>query len=100
MSDGRALSPHRPELVTDRLPSPRPRWLELATSTDHKDIGRLFIGAAFSFFFVGLIGYLLIRLQLAVPENDLIGPITFNRLFSVSSAALVGEHIAVTWKRL
>jgi len=89
VSDGRALSPHRPELVTDRVPSPGPRWLELATSSDHKDIGRLFIGAALSFLFVGLIGYLLIRLQLAIPENDLIEPITFNRLLSVSSAALV-----------
>jgi heme/copper-type cytochrome/quinol oxidase subunit 1 len=89
MSDGRALSPHRPELATDRLPSPGPRWLELATSSDHKDIGRLFIGAAFSFLFVGLIGFLLIRLQLAIPENDLIGPIIFNRLLSVSSASLV-----------
>ena len=67
MSDGRTLSPHRPELVTDRVPSPGPRWLELATSTDHKDIGRLFIGTALSSLFVGLIGYLLIRLQLVVP---------------------------------
>ena len=49
MSDGRALAPHRPELVTDRVPSAGPRWLELATSSDHKDIGRLFIGAALSF---------------------------------------------------
>jgi heme/copper-type cytochrome/quinol oxidase subunit 1 len=89
VSDGRALSPHRPELVSDGLPSPRPRWLELASSSDHKDVGRLFIGASLSFLFVGAIGYLLTRLQLGVPENDLIEPITFNRLLSVSSASLV-----------
>jgi cytochrome c oxidase subunit I len=89
MSDGRALSPHRPELVTDRVPSPGQRWLEVATSSDHKDIGRMFIGAALSFLFLGIIGFLLIRLQLVVPENDLIEPVTFNRLLSVSSAALV-----------
>jgi cytochrome c oxidase subunit I len=89
MSDGRALSPHRPELVTDRVPTPGQRWVELATSSDHKDVGKLFIGAAFSFLFVGLVGYLLMRLQLGVPENDLIEPVTFNRLLSVTSATLV-----------
>jgi heme/copper-type cytochrome/quinol oxidase subunit 1 len=89
MSDGRALSPHRPELVSDGVPSPGPRWFELASSSDHKDVGRLFIGAALSFLFVGAIGYLLTRLQLGVPENDLIEPITFDRLLSVSSASLV-----------
>jgi cytochrome c oxidase subunit I len=89
MSDGRPLFPHRPELVSDGVPSPGPRWFELASSSDHKDVGRLFIGAALSFLFVGAIGYLLTRLQLGVPENDLIEPITFDRLLSVSSASLV-----------
>jgi cytochrome c oxidase subunit I len=89
MSDGRALPPHRPELVTDRVPTPGQRWVEIATSSDHKDVGKLFIGAAFSFLFVGLVGYLLMRLQLGVPENDLIEPVTFNRLLSVTSATLV-----------
>jgi cytochrome c oxidase subunit I len=89
MSDGRALAPHRPELVTDGPPARRPAWVEIATSTDHKDIGRLYIGAALSFLVLGIVAFLLMRLQLAVPENDLIEPITFNRLLSVGSATLV-----------
>jgi heme/copper-type cytochrome/quinol oxidase subunit 1 len=89
MSDRSTLAPHRTELVTDGVPSTRPRWLELAMSTDHKDVGRLFIGAALSFLVLGLVGFLLIRLQLGVPENDLIEPVTFNRLLSVSSATLI-----------
>jgi heme/copper-type cytochrome/quinol oxidase subunit 1 len=80
---------HRPELVADRVPAPGQRWVELATSSDHKDVGRLFICGAFSFLFVGLVGFLLMRLQLGVPENDLIEPVTFNRLLSVTSATLV-----------
>jgi cytochrome c oxidase subunit 1 len=89
MSDGRVLAPQRPELVTDGPPAGRPRWLETAMSSDHKDVGRLHIGAALSFLVLGIVGFLLIRLQLAVPENDFIEPVTFNRLLSVDSATLI-----------
>ena len=58
-------------------------------SSDHKDVGRLYIGASLSFLVLGIVAYLLIRLQLAVPENDLIEPVTFNRLLSVGSATLI-----------
>jgi cytochrome c oxidase subunit I len=89
MSSGRTLSPHRPELITDGPGTSRPRWLEMVMSTDHKDVGRIYIGAALSFLVLGIVSFLLIRLQLAVPENDLIAPVTFNRLLSVGSATLV-----------
>jgi cytochrome c oxidase subunit I len=89
MSDGRTIAPHRPELVTDGPPQARPRWLDVVMSTDHKDVGRLYIGASLAFLVLGIICFLLIRLQLAVPENDLIEPVTFNRLLSVGSATLI-----------
>jgi cytochrome c oxidase subunit I len=89
MSDGRTLAPQRPELVTQGPAATRPRWLEIAMSPDHKDVGRLYIGAALSFLVLGIVGFLLIRLQLAVPENDLIDPVTFNRLLSVDNATLI-----------
>ena len=89
MSDGRTFAPHRPELVRDGPPPTRPRWLETVMSSDHKDVGRLYIGASLSFLVLGIISFLLIRLQLAVPENTLIEPVTFNRLLSVGSATLI-----------
>jgi len=89
MSNGRTIAPHRPELVTDGPVPTRPRWLEMVTSPDHKDVGRLYIGAALSFLVLGIVAFLLMRLQLAVPENDLIEPVTFNRLLSVGSATLI-----------
>ncbi len=88
MSGGPALAP-RPELITDSVESEGPRWVALATSTDHKDIGRIYVTAALSFLVLGLVEFLLIRLQLAIPENDLIEPVTFNRLLSVMSPTLV-----------
>jgi cytochrome c oxidase subunit I len=89
MTDARTLAPKRPELVTDGPQAARPRWLEMVMSSDHKDVGRLYIGASLSFLVLGIVAFLLIRLQLAVPENDLIEPVTFNRLLSVGSATLI-----------
>jgi heme/copper-type cytochrome/quinol oxidase subunit 1 len=80
---------HRPELVTEGPAAARPRWLEIVMSSDHKDVGRVYIGAALSFLVLGIVSFLLIRLQLAVPENDLLEPVTFNRLLSVGSATLI-----------
>ena len=85
---GSALSRHRPELVTDRVPAPRPGWIKLATSADHKDVGRLFIGGALAFLALGLVEFFLLKLQLIVPENDMIEPVTFNRLLSVMSPTI------------
>ena len=36
----------RPEVSVEGEPGPRQRWIELATSADHKDIGRILIGTA------------------------------------------------------
>ena len=88
MSNG-TLAPHRPELVTEGPAAARPRWLAMVMSSDHKDVGRLYIGAALSFAILGIVCFLLMRLQLAVPENTLIAPVTFNRLLSVGSATLI-----------
>lgn len=72
-----------PEVATGRVPSPRPGWAEFASSSDHKDTGRVFIVAALGFLALAAVEFFLMRLQLAVPDNTLIAPITFNRLLSV-----------------
>jgi cytochrome c oxidase subunit 1 len=89
MSAGRTVAPQRPELVTDGVKTQRPRWIELATSTDHKDVGRMYIAAAVSFLMLAMVAYLLMQLQLVVPENTLIEPTTFNRLLSVGGTTLI-----------
>ena len=89
MSAEPSIAPQRPELVVDGPPPTRPAWLRLATSTDHKDVGRMMIVGALAFLALGLVEFLLIRAQLIVPENTLIEPVTFNRILSVMSATLV-----------
>ena len=80
----------RPELVVEGFPGkPRPRWIELVTSADHKDIGRLLIGGALGFLFVAVVEMLLMRLQLAIPENSFLSPVAFNRMLSTYGATAI-----------
>ncbi len=79
----------RPEIVVEGFPRRRPRWVELATSADHKDVGRIMIGGALGFLFIALIELLLMRLQLAIPENTFLSPETFNRMLSLYGATAI-----------
>jgi cytochrome c oxidase subunit 1 len=79
----------RPELVIDGFPPRRPRWAELATSADHKDVGRILITASLGFLFIAVIELLLMRLQLAIPENTFLSPVTFNRILSLYGATAI-----------
>jgi heme/copper-type cytochrome/quinol oxidase subunit 1 len=80
----------RPELVIDGFPGKRrPRWVELATSADHKDLGRILIGGSLGFLFIALVELLLMRLQLAIPENTFLSPVAFNRMLSDYGATAV-----------
>jgi heme/copper-type cytochrome/quinol oxidase subunit 1 len=79
----------RPELAVDGFPARRPRWQQLATSADHKDVGRILITGALGFLFIALIELLLMRIQLLVPENTFLDPVTFNRMLSLYGASAV-----------
>ncbi|MBK5219025.1 MAG: cbb3-type cytochrome c oxidase subunit I [Thermoleophilia bacterium] len=78
------------EIAIDAFPAKqRPRWIELATSADHKDIGRVMIGASLGFLFLALVELLMMRLQLAIPDNTFLSPVTFNRMLSDYGATAV-----------
>jgi cytochrome c oxidase subunit I len=79
----------RPELVVDGYPRRRPRWAELATTADHKDIGQILIAGALGFLFIAAIELVLMRLQLLVPENTFLSPVAFNRMLSLYGATSV-----------
>lgn len=77
------VAPYHPELVAEEFPQPRPRWIELATSADHKDVGRMYISGSLGFLLLAAVEWLLMRLQLVIPENTFLRPEFFNRLLSV-----------------
>src|ERR1700694_625335 len=61
-------------------------WL---TTVDHKRIGVMYGITAFSFFLMGGIEALFIRLQLARPNSTLIDPDTYNRIFTMHGTTMI-----------
>lgn len=79
----------RPELVADGYSPKRPRWAQLATSADHKEIGQILICGALGFLFIALVELILMRIQLLVPENTFLSPVAFNRMLSLYGASAI-----------
>ncbi len=63
-------------------------WSWLAT-VDHKRIGIMYGVTSFFFFLVGGLEALLIRVQLARPENDFLSPDQYNRIFTMHGTTMV-----------
>ena len=71
---------------TWRVPRGVLGWLEV---NDHRTIGKRYIATAFGFFVVGGILAALMRLQLAVPDNGLIGPDLYNQVFTMHGTVMM-----------
>jgi cytochrome c oxidase subunit 1 len=61
-------------------------WL---SSTNHKTVGRRFIYTAFGFFIIGGILAVLMRVQLARPENNFLGPDLYNQIFTMHGTTMM-----------
>src|SRR5216683_5677255 len=61
-------------------------WL---TTVDHKRIGILYGTSAVIFFLIGGVEALIMRLQLARPDNTLVGAQTFNELFTMHGTTMI-----------
>jgi len=59
------------------------------TTVDHKRIGILYGASAFLFFLLGGIEALIMRVQLAKPDNTFVGPETFNQLFTMHGTTMI-----------
>ena len=81
--------------VADTLHEAAPRhyWLEVlhdwVTTVDHKKIGLMYIGYALLFLVISGFQALLIRIQLAVPNNHFLSPQVFNRFFTMHGTTMV-----------
>jgi cytochrome c oxidase subunit 1 len=87
--------PNRIEGVLDQTPR-KPfegTYLEVihdwVVTVDHKKIGIMYISYALIFLLVGGIEAMLIRAQLFFPNNNLISPFVFNRLFTMHGTTMV-----------
>ena len=59
------------------------------TTVDHKRIGILYGATAFTFFLMGGIEALLLRIQLGTPNNTFLDPETYNQLFTMHGTTMI-----------
>ncbi len=67
----------------------REGWLSWVASVDHKQIGIMYLVGALFFFVVGGVLALLMRVQLAVPDNHFVSPEIYNQLFTMHGTTMV-----------
>src|SRR4051794_18322144 len=86
--------------MVEPIPHPDPENLEVnrgqyeglwiwVTTLDHKKIGILYLLTTIAFFLIGGFEALLMRIQLAVPRNDFLGPQAFNALFTMHGTTMI-----------
>jgi cytochrome c oxidase subunit I len=79
----------RPEIVVRGIPERPTGWTSWLTTTDHKRIGALYLYTTFLFFILGGVEALMMRLQLAQPDNTLLEPRTYNELVTMHGTTMV-----------
>jgi cytochrome c oxidase subunit I+III len=79
----------RERALLERVWSPRPGLKGWFSNTLHTTIGKRYIVTAFIFFLLGGIEAALMRLQLAKPENQFIGPDLYNQIFTVHGSTMI-----------
>jgi len=67
----------------------RPRGIRMLTAVNNTMIGRLYIGTSLIFFILAGILGLLIRAQLAVPNNTLLSASTYNQVFTMHGTVMM-----------
>lgn len=75
----------------DQLPSlktARGRLLWIS-SVDHKQLGIMYLFLALFFFTLGGLEAMIIRAQLALPENDLVSPELYNQIFTMHGTTMI-----------
>jgi cytochrome c oxidase subunit I+III len=73
----------------ERVWEERPGLLGWLTTVDHKRIGLLFFFTSLAFFAAGGIEALVMRTQLVEPNAGVVGPSTFNALFTMHGTTMI-----------
>ncbi|MGA0600839.1 cytochrome c oxidase subunit I [Caulobacter sp. KR2-114] len=84
----------------DRFPPPedtglaatwetRPGFIGWLSSVDHKEIGKRYLITAFAFLAIGGVEALIMRAQLARPDQTLLTPVEYNQLFTMHGVTMV-----------
>ncbi|MGH7692276.1 MAG: cytochrome c oxidase subunit I [Candidatus Dormibacteria bacterium] len=83
--------------LTRPVPRPYEKVREWVTTTDHKRIAILYLFTTFIFFFIGGLMALLMRTQLAEPNNNLLTAQQYDQLFTIHGTTMIFLFVIPVW---
>jgi cytochrome c oxidase subunit 1 len=89
LTSGATTSTPEDALGVFKRPSGSTGWRSWLFTVDHKKIGIMYGAAALFFFIIGGIEALMIRLQLAAPEQEIVSADLYNQLFTMHGVTMV-----------
>ena len=81
-------APQPGQTVTGRKPLGQ-QVVRVLTTTDHKLIGKLYLGTSFAWFMVGGLMAMIIRSELAFPGQQVVSDETYNQLFTMHGTIML-----------
>ncbi|GAC1585372.1 MAG: cytochrome c oxidase subunit I [Candidatus Dormibacteria bacterium] len=77
--------------------APTNRFLDYLSTVDHKKIAIMYLWTTVAFFIVGGILALLVRTQLAVPNNTFLTPHVYNQVFTMHGTTMIFLFVIPMW---
>jgi cytochrome c oxidase subunit I len=90
----------RPEIQTSSAEPEKTGWTSWLTTVDHKKIGIMYLGTVLLFFVIGGIEAMLMRTQLAVPDNTLLNPEKYNHIMTLHGSTMIFLVVVPVWAGL
>jgi cytochrome c oxidase subunit I len=87
----------RPEITASEARAEPKGWYSWITTTDHKKIGIMYLWTVAVFFLVGGVEALMMRLQLGVPDNNLLSPEKYNEILTLHGTTMIFLVIVPVW---
>jgi cytochrome c oxidase subunit 1 len=92
-----AVRPARPEIIAHEVEADRRGVVGWLTTTDHKRIGIMYLVTVLVFFMLGGVEALLMRTQLAVPDNTFLAPEKYNEILTMHGTTMIFLVIVPVW---
>jgi cytochrome c oxidase subunit 1 len=88
-----------PQVLAHEVQRPREtkKWMDWVLTTDHKKIGIMYLVLTFVFFGLGGTEALLMRTQLAVPNNTLLTSEHYNQLLTLHGTTMIFLFVVPVW---
>ncbi len=87
----------RPQILASRVERGSGGWTSWITTTDHKKIGIMYLVTVLVFFILGGIEAMLIRSQLAIPNNTLLTPERYNQILTMHGTTMIFLVVVPVW---